>query len=82
MKYYVIEIADGDAKVKGKGIYEYADRMKALASFHKKLGTAMDSELYTEYQILCINSANGVEASDMFDRNIIVEPEKKEEVKN
>lgn len=76
MKYYVIEIADGDAKIKGKGIYEYADRMKALASFHKKLGTAMDSELYTEYQILCINSANGVEASDSFVRNVAEPVEK------
>lgn len=78
MKYYIIEIADGDAKIKGKGIYEYADRMKALASFHKKLGAAMDSELYTEYQILCINSANGVEATDMFDRNIVEGTEKEE----
>lgn len=73
MKYYIIEIADGDSKIKGKGIYEYDDRMKALASFHKKLGTAMDSELYTEYQILCINSANGVEASDSFSRNVVSE---------
>lgn len=74
MKYYIIEIADGDAKIKRKGIYEYDDRTKALASFHKKLGTAMDSELYTEYQILCINSANGIEASDSFNRNAISIP--------
>lgn len=36
----------------------------------------MDSELYTEYQILCINSANGVEASDSFVRNVAEPVEK------
>lgn len=70
MKYYIIEIAKGDSKIEGKGIYEYDNRMKALASFHSKLGVAMGSELYTSYQILCINSANGVEASDSFSRSV------------
>lgn len=29
MKYYIIEISDGDAKIKGKGMYEYATRDEA-----------------------------------------------------
>lgn len=68
MKYYVIEIADGDAKIKGKSIYEYDDKTKALASYHKKLGTAMDSELYTSEQIICVDSDNGILAMDKFVR--------------
>lgn len=64
MKYYVIEIAEGDSKIAGKGIYEYATRKEALASFHLKLGTAMKSDLYTREQILVLNSANGIEESD------------------
>ena len=66
MKYYVIEIAEGDSKIAGKGIYEYATRNEALASFHSKLGVAMKSDLYTREQILVLNSANGIEASEEY----------------
>ena len=66
MKYYLIEIADGDSKIKGKGIYEYATRNEALANFHSKLGVAMKSELYKTEQILVVNSENGVEADDKY----------------
>lgn len=68
MKYYLIEIAEGDAKIKGKAVYEYDDRNSAIASFHSKLGVAMKSELYTSEQILVLNSANGVEMSEKFER--------------
>lgn len=55
-KYYVIEIATGDAKIQGKGIYEYATENEAVASFHSKLGTAMKSELYTSELIMVVDS--------------------------
>lgn len=60
MKFYVIEIATGDSKIEGKGIYEYDTEKKAVASFHSKLGTAMKSELYTSDLLLVINSEGKV----------------------
>lgn len=63
MKFYVIEIATGDAKIAGKGIYEYATLNDALASFHKKLGVAMSSELYESDLVMVINSEGGVHES-------------------
>lgn len=68
MKFYVIEIADGDAKIKGKSIYEYENKTDALAMFHKKLGTAMSSELYTTEQIICVDENNNIHAIDKFVR--------------
>lgn len=56
MKYYVIEIATGDIKITGKGIYEYNSETEAVASFHSKLGTAMKSDLYETELILVIDS--------------------------
>lgn len=44
--YYVIEIAKGDAKVAGKGIYEYQTLEEAVGAWHAKLGAAMKSDLY------------------------------------
>lgn len=56
MKYYVIEIAEGDAKISGKGIYEYDNEKSAVASFHSKLGTAMKSDLYKSELIMVVDS--------------------------
>lgn len=60
MNYYVIEIADGDDKIKGKGIYSYDNERDALASFHKKLGVAMSSDLYTSDLVMVINESGVV----------------------
>jgi len=68
MKFYLIEIAEGDSKISGKAIYEYATRDEAIANFHSKLGSAMKSELYTSEQILVLNSENGIEASEKWVR--------------
>lgn len=73
MKYYLILISEGDPKIKGKAIYEYEDRLSALADFHSKLGVAMKSELYTNCQLLMLNSDNGIEAQDVFIREAIQE---------
>ena len=45
--YYVIEIAKGDAKVAGKGVYEYQTLEEAVGAWHAKLGAAMKSDLYS-----------------------------------
>ena len=55
MNYYVIEIADGDDKIKGKGSYSYDNERDALASFHKKLGVAMSSDLYVSELVVVFN---------------------------
>lgn len=76
MKYYIIEISEGDSKIAGKAMYEYeTSRNKAEAMFHKKIGTAMDSELYTEHRIALMNSTMAVEMSHVFVRPQTVEPE-------
>ena len=66
MKYYVVEIAEGDSKISGKGVYEYATLNEAKASFHKKLGTAMASALYTSDLVMVIDSNGGIHASEKY----------------
>lgn len=70
MKFYVIEIAEGDSKIAGKGIYEYATLNEAVASFHKKLGTAMSSELYTSDLVMVINSEGGIHKSEKYIKEV------------
>ena len=66
VKYYVIEISEGDRKIAGQSIYEYDAKNSAIATFHKKLGTAMSSELYTAEQIMVINSNNVIIACEKY----------------
>lgn len=73
MKYYVIEIAEGDSKIAGKSIYEYSTLNEALANFHSKLGTAMKSDLYTSEQIFVINSQNGIHAQEIYVKDVVEE---------
>lgn len=80
MKYYLIEIADGDDKIKGKGIYEYEDRTLAIANFHSKLGVAMKSELYKREQLIVLNSANGIEANEVYVNEKWAEPTEAEPI--
>ena len=70
MKYYLIEIAEGNTKVAGKAIYEYDTKDKALAMYHKKLGTAYDSDLYTSELVMVINETGFVERSEKWVRPI------------
>lgn len=76
MKYYVVEISEGDSSIAGKAVYEFSTLNDAIASFHKKLGTAMSSSLYTSELVMVINSVGGVHKSEYY----IVEPETTEEV--
>lgn len=54
--FYVIEIATGDSKIAGKGIYAYETEKDAKASFHAKLGIAMKSELYTSDLVMVVDA--------------------------
>lgn len=58
--FYVIEIATGDAKIAGKGIYAYETEKEAVASFHQKLGTAGKSELFTSDLVMVIDAEGKV----------------------
>ena len=58
--FYVIEIATGDAKITGKGIYSYETEHDAVATFHSKLGTAMKSDLYETDLIMVIDAEGKV----------------------
>ena len=71
MKYYVIEIAEGDTKIQGKSIYEYVTKNDAIASFHSKMGIAMKSELYSKEQLYVIDSSNNYIASEVFVRETV-----------
>lgn len=68
MKYFVIEIATGDSKIAGKSIYEYATYNEAVASFHKKLGTAMGSELYTSDLVMVVDQYGNVAKSEFYSK--------------
>lgn len=58
MKYYVIEIATGDANIAGKAVNEYATRREAVASYHQRLANAMRSDLY-ESELLIVTDSYG-----------------------
>lgn len=73
MKYYLVEVAEGDSKIAGKGMYEYTTLDEAVANFHSKLGVAMKSELYTSELIMVINSEGGIHKVERFDRAVVTE---------
>ena len=66
MTYYIIEISKGDSKIEGKSMYEYTDRVKAEASYYKKIGTAMGSDLYTEHRIALMSDALAIEMAHVY----------------
>lgn len=70
MKYYLIEISEGDSKIAGKAVYSFADRNEAVANFHSKLGSAMKSDLFTSEQVLVINDSNAIIMAEKYIKNI------------
>lgn len=68
MKYYLLEIAEGDSKIAGPGVYTYEDLTSAIAAFHKKMGTAMGSELYTADLILVVDENGAISKIEKFTR--------------
>lgn len=70
MKYFLIEIAEGDSKIAGYAVYKYETRNEAIAAFHQKMASAMKSELFTKEQLLVIDDGNSVIKSEIFIRYI------------
>lgn len=68
MKYFLIEIAEGDAKIAGYSVYKYETRNEAIAAFHQKMASAMKSELFTSEQLLVIDNGNSIIKSEIFIR--------------
>lgn len=69
MKFYLIEISTGDAKIAGKAVYEYETKNEAVAGFHQKLGIAMKSELYTTEMVMVTDYSGNVITKEYFTRN-------------
>lgn len=67
MKYYVLEIAEGDAKIKGTSVSTFGDAEKtdeqnkfdAIASANQKLATSK-SNLYKSDLVLIIDENGGI----------------------
>lgn len=70
MKWYLIEVAEGDSKIAGKAVYEYENKSDAVANFHSKLGNAMKSELFTSELVMVINSKGELYMSEVFVRTV------------
>lgn len=68
MKYFLIEISEGENAIKGKAIYEYPTLDAAVASFHKKLGTAMASELYESELVMVSDSCGAIYKNEYWQR--------------
>lgn len=73
MKYYLIEIAEGDSKISGKAVYSYDNRDLAIANFHSKMGVAMKSDLYAREQLLVIDENNVIYRQEVFERKVETE---------
>lgn len=56
--YYVTEISAGDATIAGKAVYEFGTEAEALGTFHRKLGSAYLSPLFTS-ELVMVHDANG-----------------------
>ena len=64
--YYVIEIVKGDAKVAGKGVYEYPTLEEAVGAWHAKLGAAMKSDLYASDLCMVVGNDGAVYRSEQY----------------
>ena len=72
--FYVIEVTTGDSKVSGKAVYEYATLNEAVASYHKKMGTAMGSDLYNSELVMVVDSEGAVYRSEKYTKPVAEEP--------
>lgn len=70
MKYYVVEISEGDTKIAGKAIYEFTSEKDAVASYHSKMGNAMKSNLYLSELIIVIDENGLVIKRDKYTNTI------------
>lgn len=73
MKYYVVEISEGDSRIAGKSVFEYVDIDSAEAAFHSKIGIAMGSELYTSHNCFVLDSEGNTDFAHTFKRKVATE---------
>ena len=64
--FYVIEVSTVDSQIAGKAIYDRDELDKAVALFHQKLATAMNSELYTSELCMVIDSNGAVYKTEKY----------------
>lgn len=73
MKYYVIEFSEGDSKIAGPSIGTYETLREAAASFHKRLGTAMSSDLYVDDLVEVIDSDGNIIKLEKYHKEEVTE---------
>lgn len=64
--FYLIEIAMGDAQIKGTAVYPYDNEKAAIAAFHTKLGQAMKSPLFESELVMVIDEHGTVLKHEKF----------------
>lgn len=64
--FYIIEVSTGDSRIAGKAIYDRETLEKAVALFHQKLATAMNSDLYTSQLCVVMDSHGAVHRSEEY----------------
>lgn len=64
--HYAIEIVKGDAKVAGKGVYEYQTLEETVGAWHEKLGAAMKSDLYASDLCMVVGDDGAVYRSEQY----------------
>lgn len=70
MKFYVIEITTYNNETPdAKGVYEYSNENAAMASYHNKMGGAMNNENYETELLIVVNSIGGILKVDYFNRH-------------
>ena len=77
--FYLVEIAKGDASIQSKAVYEYATQDEAEGNFHRKLGNAILSNLFTEETCLVVDSNGAVydtghHVKPVAEPKVVVEP--------
>lgn len=74
MKYYVVEIQTFvDGTKDSVGIYTFDTKIEAEASFHTRMGGAMKNANVKSENLFVLNSANGVERTELYVRPVVEE---------
>lgn len=73
MYYYLLEIANGDKSIAGRAVYGYETENEAIAMFHKKMGTAMASNLFASEMLMVIDYAGKVIKREFYIKPLVPE---------
>lgn len=67
MKYFLIELSEIGGKIE-KGVYEYATKREAMASYHGKMSGAMKNDNYESESVIIVDSSNVIVEKDQYVR--------------